>query len=44
MEPPAIVATENDMLSTILLDQQRAWEDTTADEQTEDTATMYLPY
>ena len=41
MKPPAAVTAEDDMLSTILLDQQKAWKDTTADEQTDDSATAH---
>ena len=41
IEPPTAVTTEDDMLNTILLDQQTAWENTTAVEQTDDSTAAH---
>ena len=41
IEPPAAATIEGDMLTTILLDQQTAWENTIAVEQTDDSTAAH---
>ena len=44
LEPPTAITIEDDVINSVLSDQQTAWEDTTADKQADDDDDNSVPF